>query len=896
MPSSPAYYGVDPGAVADALALLPGLLDVGATVSAGQASHQIAAGDTLASLAAALGIAVEQLPAQISVSGGALFASDVAIDASVLAYAPAADDTPASAAGWLGASLAGLALANQSLPAIFRNQAPLQLGTATYTVQQTDTLLMVAAALNSTPAGVLGGVVVTDGGGLFNPATTLRAFSSGQQSAPRLSGKPTIRVYVSPTASGLADLQAYYGVSNTTLAAALWTMPRILNQNARVTYQGNSATIAAADTLSSLAGKLGQDPDTANAGFVQALGGALFAPRTTIGLTRVDRSPGTADSFATLAAFFGQEPADVATANQDVPDILVAGTSFTIGSVTYKVQSGDTLVAVGKQFDLSAGDFAETPSIAVMTGIFNPIMVLNGLAEMPDCTFSTAKAPLSNDGSLLTVLFSTASDARFRNVFAAVDYAVNEVEFDIAAVPGIVGYQASNWLTFVNPITTANGPVDGDIGLLDIPIPLRTYPAEPVLVSQSGKATNPDASTIATAKQWDFSFAYSHQDAAQDTPYVEISFNDPQAGGPPTQAAQFSAARITSDAWLAALAPFVSVYPRLQSGLAQLLQPGVAATAFGKAVVQSFATLVGGVAAALSDPSRVMMDALAGDGTLPFVSYTFEIRYTIATDVEQHYEALDLLLVDSTGDAPRWPEIAVRFPEGPGSTFQPLTQLTPGTNSTTYQFTQKVPAFNPMSVQFTLSGLDIIQLQSAWGGVYLTRNEHLVTNVGLDQPATNPAFVYQTPLVRFSDPVLPSIANTAIIPIGQGSESQFGAALVTALGSILDLQPPYTLTAQYGLKCALLYGHTLRPPLGDDPGIVSYVPVTLVPDLTLDASSSIADFAASLQTFLDGWLATYGPALSDGDVLALEMTLRATPPAAPRPLLSLARLVFTLQS
>ena len=156
---------------------------------------------------------------------------------------------------------------------------------------------------------------------------------------------------------------------------------------------------------------------------------------------------------------------------------------------------------------------------------------------------------------------------------------------------------------------------------VQIPLPLRSNPSPPTLVSQSGVATAPGATFIAEAKQWDYRFDYLTDTVAQDTTYLEVIFNfQEQSGG----RGLFARAEATL---FAALAEFITAYPQLSKDLALLttVKPGkyneVAAVA-----VQVLATLAANVAAAF-DPG--LGDSFVSSGPQrPMQIYDYKVKTT----------------------------------------------------------------------------------------------------------------------------------------------------------------------------------------------------------------------------------------------------------------------------
>jgi len=789
-----AYYGVDPAAVAAALANETDILRTGALVAYASSPYTIAATDTLATIATHYNVTVGQLASGLSVQdGGGLFAPNTTLGASATAYTPTSADTVQSAATWLGVTADELAVAAQGVAGIFQPGASIALeGHPAYTVKAGDTLAVIAAAVGVTPQAVAADPTVVNRTGLLSTSVTLHAFGDGAEVAPRISGKAIVQLFVAGPASQFADALAYYRVSANALANALRRIPRILNAGATVTYalagKSQSLPIEAGDTLATLAARFGANDIAKFAvDLVVENGLGLFAPNTSIPLSRTDQH-----------------------------DVVQA---------------------------------------------------------YPNASFSTAKAPLTGGESTVTFLFSTPSDAMFRNLYVTLDYSVNELEFDVTDVAGISGYQASNWLTFALPVGGASDAIDGEIGLIDIPIPLRLYPSMPSAVAQSGTPTNDGATTFPAIKEWDFAFSYLHQDSAQDTPHIEVTFND-TSSYPRAMFATFDP--------FATLAPFAAIYPRLQPGLAQLLQPSASTPQFLSSVVQSFSTLVSAIGSAWT--------ARAGQRMLgeppPVVTTKFALEYTYTEDNPPNYDRLELVRTDGP-PTPVWPEITVTTAAaGPVR----LTRAETSSDCARYTFPAEpaIPVPTTMTVAFAFDRLDVVLQQSGWGGVWVARNADLVSTA-----PTAAAFLYETPLVRFTDTVIPLIANDAIVPIGG---TDLPDAIASMLGTLLNVQPPnYDLTGDYTLKFTVAYGHTLVPATAGADAVVSYVPILLQPSFTLGPSYTIPTFVGDLRRSLNAWIKGANPVLADGDVFLAGITLYSTIPGEnARPLLHVTGLTYTI--
>jgi len=147
--------------------------------------------------------------------------------------------------------------------------------------------------------------------------------------------------------------------------------------------------------------------------------------------------------------------------------------------------------------------------------------------SIPDAySFSTAKVelPTSSSGAAetATFLFSVKSPAAHKSATLPLEYVITDLELPSASA-SIGDYQGSNWLKFVLQLENTQT----QIGQVQIPIPLRSYPSPVLLVSQTAEQTVAEPQTAADLLGWNLDYIYQHTDAEQDTPTVVVKFNPP---------------------------------------------------------------------------------------------------------------------------------------------------------------------------------------------------------------------------------------------------------------------------------------------------------------------------------------------------------------------------------
>lgn len=527
--------------------------------------------------------------------------------------------------------------------------------------------------------------------------------------------------------------------------------------------------------------------------------------------TLVKHALSSGDSFLSIANEFGIAVLDLVTGNQTVADVFAPQSTVTLkvsGTSTTSVtaNSGDTLAAIaGKFFGTTTPDAAQVEAFAVAlwncdltsgqagsTGSYTlnsnaqPPINLQFVEVLPVISFTTSKLPLQQGTNTFTSLVSVKNAAQRRMAFLDLTYAINELEYDIQLPPASLArdlatnYRESSWLTFINPLNSA------DLGQVQMPIPLREHPGFPVLTAQTATATYPNSTELAKAKQWDYAFHLNSQNAAQDSMELGLFFNRVSTT-PPTPPNQLNNNSGENPALNAALANFNAVYPEISADLALLLtEPSNAAVGVA---LQAFTTLVQAVSTAWQNAPQRFALALDEDGEQHWYDFATLIN-------QQQPEQYEYLLLANNEPQPLWPTI---------NNANPTLALT---SEALYDFT--APVAQPLDLTFSFDALDTIQRQSGWAGLSITRNQNLLGSAAPTEQ-TNPAFVYQTPLTLFTNQITPSLLLDVLAPLSENnSVADSAAALKQALSDFftvlfnLATQPPAT-TFQIRAACRYVY-------------------------------------------------------------------------------------------
>lgn len=207
----------------------------------------------------------------------------------------------------------------------------------------------------------------------------------------------------------------------------------------------------------------------------------------------------------------------------------------------------------------------------------------------------------------------------YSSVELNLSYVVTHIEFQISDVPGIEGYKGSNWLTFIIPadLNTPISPgsdlqvLQQNLGLVDIPIVLRNYPTPPTLTTQTGTPVDVSGDTenikLERASQWDYTYSYTEDQAAQDRIFSEIEFN--QVPAPTLKMMAGSSRDLFND-----MAQLVTVWPQVLDDFNKYLTAITAASTSSDPnlenayyALQALVTLTNNLAIAWNDYTSVAL-------------------------------------------------------------------------------------------------------------------------------------------------------------------------------------------------------------------------------------------------------------------------------------------------
>ncbi|MFT5264256.1 MAG: hypothetical protein ACI8YQ_003002 [Polaribacter sp.] len=419
--------------------------------------------------------------------------------------------------------------------------------------------------------------------------------------------------------------------------------------------------------------------------------------------------------------------------------------------------------------------------------LYGKMIGLEPQSGTPDATsnaysLSNAKVPVGvvagqNSGaSCLNYLVTARQAGEQRHFsFGNMQYEVTHIEHQIDTIVGVDDYLASTWLTFIIPLKKNLGT----IGSIDIPIPLRAYPTPPSITRQASDypsgQDDSDTSTIAEARQWNYTYNYARAGASQDTIHTQIELNLP-----PTikQDANETATNVDKVYELPErLAEFIAVYSAIQKDLIQYLSQITDSTdqssteyVNAQKAAAAFTKVVGWVANAWDTWNQINRRGASSMRLkeVPETPKPITYKYTVSEFANSDGDLVIEILPNAANPDGLLPAINLINTD---ETYTPAP-VTGKTNEWTFNdSTNKTVPYSDQDTiperKISLEGLDIINRQNAWSGALIKRNEELLQNTDGTWETTNPSFVYQTPLVKFYNQLNPLLVCNAPINVAQ---------------------------------------------------------------------------------------------------------------------------------
>lgn len=491
-------------------------------------------------------------------------------------------------------------------------------------------------------------------------------------------------------------------------------------------------------------------------------------------------------------------------------------------------------------------------------------------STVQDFSLSTSKLPLGKGKSWLTYMFGCKEASGSRNCrLDDVRFEITHLEQDIKGI-GIGGYTSSQWLSFILPLDIKLQ----DTGGVTIPIPLRAYPVAPTVTSQ--KVTYKETTDLNDALRWDFNFTYKNPTSAQDTVGIQLVLNTP--GKDANEIKKDGSPDLRQ-----ALAQFMESYPQISEDFnSYLIDRDENLVDKAKNAVNAFKEIIREVSDAWSSWNQV--DANLVDKQMEVSSAeAIILRYKVI-EMEDEDGSLCIEVVPDTGNAlDLIPEVLI-----PGYDAKERKTDESGVRTFIYQDANTGTPLayanrnaNP-SRTVNIPQMNVLDIQNAWGGVQVVRNEELVQDNHGEWLTTNSHFLYRTPVTMFYAKQIPLLQDNKVIDLSTlVSKSPSIETCIEALFS--TMADSMKLLSEMSVKVEINYCYPIS---GDN------VNVTLPLFLTLPVSLNVKDkgtgFSKALADKLlqklnesglpDGWfdirLTVYSLLDEDVPVLQLPFTLR----------------------
>lgn len=536
-----------------------------------------------------------------------------------------------------------------------------------------------------------------------------------------------------------------------------------------------------------------------------------------------------------------------------VQPIELGGPAISAGGTTQF--TNQLLQKLSTAYDIEA--IIESPLTAAVVSGGQPVNILGkptvGVASEAKSNYSLSGGdisaiPAATNTLMLTTFLSVkghgADDTPLS--LSGIEFVINHIQHQLAS--------GGAMLSFVQPPTSADlstvgiGLALNQTGSLDIPLMLRTYPTPPSLLGQSFKADMPAHHASVTALSdllnWDYAFTYTLVAADQDEVQVQINYNavDPASGNGSTA--------VAAGAFESELANFIHNYPTVREDLVSNLPkvyPGMLTTEVtyttAQTALNAFATAVQNIATNWKTWTELQPASAAVTATDVYTITEGEGANGLQISVSPAVAAPQTLVVQIP-NSPYVPEMVSGVWTG---------QFVNANDSSEYlsyadrnQYPQRTMLFG---------GLSLLQQQSAWAGLQIIRNSRLLDPDGTGAATTNPAFIFQSPVVKQKNVLEPQLEHTRsydVDMLGLNTTNKIAdvfSAILNAFFATTSPAPPFD-------KALLRFQIDYRYALTDDtnaPEVI--VPIVLT---TLFAYSPSDANVTTLATYVNNWVAKRG--------------------------------------
>ncbi len=438
----------------------------------------------------------------------------------------------------------------------------------------------------------------------------------------------------------------------------------------------------------------------------------------------------------------------------------------------------------------------------------------------------------------------------------------------------------------------------------------------PSLVLHTARADPDSAESLEDIRQWQYEFTYEHLDVAQDAIECQVDYNVVTAVDEQQVA---NGTSMTIHPLFAALVNFTELYPEIGE---TLLDPNSKEDQIKRAIV-AFEALVREVANVWDTISQTVpragnsiqyiiseIDNMSGksvtieqseNGSVDLAQKLFSINkdFTerldagglisddLRSEFHMHGETLSTetrITVVETGS--QWVivddneffyiknetelNVYVEHVDFHMPGYEQISKPVKLGSKWEIEFGRKLPdqaALDPIYGESSIpdrtlfiQDLDILQFQNAWATIWLTRNKELVSEM-----ETNPKFVYQTPLVRFSNAVTPLLENNKHWDLGRIDREN---PLDKHIENLFTMILPASSGRPYDIRVSCRYAFLLASGNNENEELISELPVVLGPRFTIragkDLLSETESFRKNLVIAIEAWKNKFKPLSAKG--------------------------------
>jgi hypothetical protein len=318
------------------------------------------------------------------------------------------------------------------------------------------------------------------------------------------------------------------------------------------------------------------------------------------------------------------------------------------------------------------------------------------------------------------------------------------VEFEFEDAQTNFGFTPSSWLTFVIP---DGQPLQQSMGAAQVPIPLRSFPSDPVLLSQAQASSGSSSTKIQDSLLWTYQLQMGKPQVAQDELNFTIQFNE-QLSASANTTEFLVETRPAPENLFEALARFTYEYPQLTGQLSNIVDAGNGETTSGDPtqVLAQILELVQGVANTWSTWESPSVNQLKADTepSLDIISWSYALINNVSEGT--------LSLTRSASTQP-WPSITGYTGSVDSGDSNKYIYKPDGTNDSS----------NSLTLNF--ADLYIMTHQSVNVQAYIKRNDDLVPSNAPSGTTVDHAFIYVTETVTFGSVFVPINQNQNLIPL-----------------------------------------------------------------------------------------------------------------------------------